>query len=171
MTSLSGSKPSHRPDFNIQHPSYLTDHSLGSLVTTTTMADQQQPTDTHGLVEQEPLTGLNIISDATTKGNTSQQSNALAEIDLNSASNFNSNISVSTTLKPAADPKQVSIAEPNEETSGVNENLEVALAEGDDHEDRVDDDVGGAGMQMEVGGIKKKSKKKKPKSKRGRVRY
>ena len=134
------------------------------------MADNQQPTDTHAGVEQEPLTGLNITSDVTTKGNTSKESTALAEVNSNSVSNVNSNTSVSTKHNSAAEPKNVSIAEPNEETGGVDENLEVVLPEGDDHEDRVDDDVGGANMQMEVGGKRKKNKKKKPKSKRGLVR-
>ena len=154
---------------NIQHPSSLTDNSLGSLVTAITMADKQS-TDMPGVVEQEPLTGLNIVSDATTKGSTFKESTALTEIDANSASNVINNTCVSTKPKSATDTKQVSIAEPNEETSGVNEDLEVALPEGDDHEDRVDDDVGGAGMQMGVGVTKKKKKKKKPKSRRGLVR-
>ena len=129
------------------------------------MGDKQKPTETHTGVEQEPLTGLNITSDATSK-----ESTVLTEVDSNSASIVNRNKSVSTKPKSAADPKKVSIAEPNEETSGVDENLELALPEGDDHEDGVDDDVGGANMQMEVGGKRKKNKKKKPKSKRGLVR-
>lgn len=154
---------------NIQHPSSLTDHSPGSLKSTITMADEQQPTDTHSIVEHEPLTGLNIISDATTNSSTFEESIALAEIDANSVSKVDNNTCVSTMPKSAADLRQVSIAEPNEETSGVNENFEVALPDGNDHEDRVDSDAGGAEMQMGVGGIKKK-KKKRPKSKRGLVR-
>lgn len=134
------------------------------------MADKQEPTDTHTGIEQEPLTGLNITSDATTKGNTSKESTTLAEVDSNSVSNVDSNNSVSTKPHSAADPRKVSVAEPIEETSGIDENLELALPEGDDHEDRVDDDVGGTNMQMEVGGKQKKRKKRKPKSKRGLVR-
>ena len=130
------------------------------------MADQQQPTDMHGVIKQEPLTGLNIISDATTNSNTSKKSTALPVVDSNSVSNINDNSSVNTNSNSAADPKKVSITEPNGETSGVDQNLEVALG---DHEDRVDDDIGGANMQMGVGGKKKKSKKK-PKSQRGLVR-
>ena len=135
------------------------------------MADTQEPTDTHTGVEQEPLTGLNITSDGTTKGNTSKESTVLAEVDSNPASNVSRNNFVSTKPIFASDPKKVSIAEPNEETGGVDANLEIALPEGDDHEDRADDDVGGANMQMEVGGKRKKNKKKKPKSKRGLVRF
>ena len=46
----------------------------------------------------------------------------------------------------------------------------MVLPEGEDHEDGLDDDVGGSNMQMEIGEKKKKSKKKKkPKSKRGLV--
>lgn len=133
------------------------------------MTDQQRHTGTHAVVEQEPLTGLNLISDATTNDDTSKKS-VLAEVDPNSVSNVSSNASVNTKSRSAADPKKVSIAEPNEEASGVDENLELALPGGEDHEDRLDDDIGGANMQMEVGGKKKKSKKKKPKSQRGLVR-
>lgn len=131
------------------------------------MTDQQRHTGTHAVVEKEPLTGLNLISDATTNDDTSKKSTVLAEVDPNSVSNVSSNASVNTKSRSAADPKKVSIAEPNEEASGVDENLEIVLPGGEDHEDRLDDDIGGANMQMEVGGKKKKSKKKKPKSQRG----
>ena len=53
----------------------------------------------------------------------------------------------------------------NEDSSGVAENLEVALPEGEDHEDGLDDDVGGSNMQMESG---KKKLRKTDKSKRPR---
>ena len=125
------------------------------------MADQQQHSDTSGDVEQEPLTGLNLLSNATADGNTSKTSTALTEVDPNSVSNVN------TKSKSTTDPKKVSIAEPNMETGGVDENVEVA---GDDHEKRLDDDIDGASLQMGVGGKKKKNKKK-PKSQRGLVRF
>ena len=116
------------------------------------MADQEQYTDTKDVAERESL------------------GTALAEVDQNSRSNANSNESVNTKSKPAANAKHVSIAEPSEEASGVDENLEVALPEGEGHEVRLDDDIGGANTQMEIGG-KKKNKKKKPKSQRGLVRF
>lgn len=116
------------------------------------MADQQQHTDTNDVVEQEPL------------------STALAELDQNSVSNAKSNDSVNTKSKPATNPKHVSIAEPSEKASAVDENLELALPEGEGHEVTLDDDIDGANMQMGVGGKKKKSKKK-PKSQRGLVRF
>lgn len=146
---------------------YLTVCALGSSVATNTMADQQQHKDTNGVIEQEPLTGLNLISDATANANTSKKSTALTEVDPNSVSNVNGNISVNSNSKSTTDPKKVSMAEPNNETGGVNKNLEVA---GDDHENRLGDDIDGANMQMGVGGKKKKSKKK-PKSQRGLVRF
>ncbi len=117
------------------------------------MPDQQQHTDTNDVVEQEPL------------------STALAELDQNSVSNAKSNDPVNTKSKPATNPKHVSIAEPSEEPSGVDENLKVTLPEGEGHEVALDDDIGGENMQMEVGGKKKKNKKKKPKSQRGLVRF
>ncbi len=117
------------------------------------MADQQQHTDTNDVVEQEPL------------------STALAELDQNSVSNAKSNDSVNTKSKPATNPKHVSIAEPSEKASAVDENLELALPEGEGHEVTLDDDIDGANMQMEVGAKKKKNKKKKPKSQRGLVRF
>ena len=122
------------------------------------MADGQQHTSSSAVVEQEPLTGLNL---------TSRKSAALAEVDLNSESNINSDASFNTDSKSA--PKKVSIAEPDEEASGVNENLEIALPEGIDNEDRLDDDTGGANMPVGVG--EKKKKKKKPKSQRGLVGF
>lgn len=133
------------------------------------MADRQQLTATDDVIEMEPLTGLNLISDATTNGNISKKSTIWAEVDSNSVSNVNDNASVNTKSKSAADPKTVSIAEPNEEASGIDENLEVALPEGEDHEE--DDNIDGTNMHMEVGGKKKKSKKRKPKSQRGLVRF
>lgn len=134
------------------------------------MADQKQPTADKKTFEREPLTGLNLTSDATTTSDTYEKSTALAEVDPNSVSHGNSNTSISATSKPAADPKKMSITEPNEDASGVDDNIEVVLPEGEDHEDGLDDDVGGSNMQMEVGEKKKKSKKKKkPKSKRGLV--
>lgn len=135
------------------------------------MTDQQQHTGTHATVEQEPLTGLNLISDPTANDNTSKKTAALAEVDPNSVSNVSSNASVNIKSRSSANPKKVSITEPNEEVDGVDESLEVVLPEGGDHQDRLDDDVGGATMQMEVGGKKKKSKKRKPKSQRGLVRF
>lgn len=130
------------------------------------MADGQQQTSNSAAVEQEPLTGLNLISDASTNG-TSRKSAALAEVDLNSVSNINSDASLNTESKSA--PKKVSIAEPDEEASGVNENLEIALPEGIDNEDRLDDETGGANMPLGVG--EKKKKKRKPKSQRGLVGF
>ena len=131
------------------------------------MADGQQHTSSSAVVEQEPLTGLNIISDASTNGNTSRKSAALAEVDLNSVSNINSDASLNTESKSV--PKKVSIADADEQASGVNENLEIALPEGIDNEDRLDDDTGGANMPVGVG--EKKKKKKKPKSQRGLVGF
>ena len=131
------------------------------------MADGQQHTSRSAVVEQEPLTGLNLISDASTNGNTSRKSAALAEVDLNSVSNINSDASIHAESKSA--PKKVSIAVPDEEASGVKENLEIALPEGIDNEDRLDDDVGGANRQVGVG--EKKKKKRKPKSQRGLVGF
>lgn len=133
------------------------------------MADQQQHTGTNGAVEQEPLTGLNLITDAITNGNTSNESNALAEVDPNSVSNVNSSGSINTQVESATDLKQVLFAEPNEKASGVDENLEIALLEGDDYEDIGDGDIGESNMPMGVGEKKKKKKKKKPKSQRGLV--
>lgn len=131
------------------------------------MADGPQQTSNSAAVEQKPLSGLNLISDASTNGNTSRKSAALAEVDLNSVSNINSDASLNTESKSA--PKKVSIAEPDEEASGVNENLEIALPEGIDNGDRLDDDAGGANMPVGVG--EKKKKKKKPKSQRGLVGF
>ena len=133
------------------------------------MADQQQHTGTNGVIKQEPLTGLNLISNTPTNGKDSKKSTALAEVDTNAVSNVNSNAPVNTKSKPVADQKRVSIAEPSEEASRADENLEVALPEGEDHEDRSDDDIGGVDMEMGVGEKKKRGKKKKPKSKRGLV--
>lgn len=135
------------------------------------MADQKQHRDMNGVIEQEPLTGLNLISDATTNANSSMKSNALAEVDPISVSNFNVNSSVNTSFKSTTDLKKVSIAEANEEAGGINESHEVVLPEGEDIEDRLADDIDEANVQMEVGEKKKKSKKKKPKSQRGLVRF
>ena len=135
------------------------------------MTDQQQQTGEKTVVEQEPLTGLNIISDATTTSNPSTKSTALAEVDPNSMSHVNSSTSISIQSKSTADPKKVSIAEPKEDPSGINEDLEVTLPEGEDHDHRLDDDVGEGNMQMAVAEKKKKSRKKKPKSQRGLVRF
>lgn len=135
------------------------------------MADQQQHTGTNTVIEPEPLTGLNLISDITTNGNNSEKSTAMADVDPNSVSNVNSNLSVNTESQSAAVPNKVSTTEPNGEASGVDENLEVALPEGENHEEGLEDDIGGANMQMGVGEKKKKSKKRKPKSKRGLVQF
>ena len=134
------------------------------------MADQQQNTGTNGAVEQEPLTGLNLITDATTNDNISNESNPLAGVDPNSITTVNSRGSINPQVESAIDVKHVSFAEPNEEASGVDENLELALLEGDDHEDTWGGDIGEANMPMGVGDKKKKKKKKKkPKSQRGLV--
>lgn len=129
------------------------------------MAEQQQHIATDDVVEIEPLTGLNLISDATTNVNIPKKSTILAEVDPNSVSNVNDDAPVNTNSKSAAEPKTVSIAEPNEEARGIDENLEVALPEGEDHEE--DDNIDGTNMHMEVGAKKRKSKKRKPKSQRG----
>ena len=133
------------------------------------MADQQQHTGTNGAVEQEPLTGLNLITDATTNGNISNESNALAGVDPNTVTNVNSSGSISPQVESAIDIKHVSFTEPNEEASGIDENLELALLEGNDHEDTWGGNIGEANMPMGVGDKKKKKKKKKPKSQRGLV--
>lgn len=135
------------------------------------MADQQQHKDMNDVVQQEPLTGLSLISDARANANTSKKSTALAEVNPNSVSNINGSAAVITDPKTAMNSKNVSIVEPNEEVGCVNENLEVALPEGDDHEDRLEEDVDGANTQMAVGEKRKRSKKKKPKSQRGLVRF
>ena len=134
------------------------------------MADQQQHTNMNSVVEQEPLTGLNVILDTSTGGNTSKKSNALAKANPHSVSNINSNTSVNTDSKSAGDPKEVSMAEPNKGASAIDENLEVALPEGKDDEDRLDEDVGGLNMQAGIGEKKKKNKRK-PKSQRGLVSF
>ncbi|CAD6563964.1 MAG: hypothetical protein ASARMPRED_002593 [Alectoria sarmentosa] len=132
------------------------------------MADKKQHKDVNGVIEQEPLTGLNLISDATINANSAMKSNALTEVDPNSVSNFNVNASDNTNSKSTTDLKKVSIAEVNEEAGGINESHEVALPEGEDIEDRLADEIDGANVQMDVGEKKKKkSKKKKPKSQRG----
>ncbi|CAD6576268.1 MAG: hypothetical protein ASARMPREDX12_007814 [Alectoria sarmentosa] len=132
------------------------------------MADQKQHKDMNGVIEQEPLIGLNLISDATINANSAMKSNALTEVDPNSVSNFNVNASDNTNSKSTTDLKKVSIAEVNEEAGGINESHEVALPEGEDIEDRLADEIDGANVQMDVGEKKKKkSKKKKPKSQRG----
>lgn len=131
------------------------------------MADQQQHKDAGGIIEQEPLTGLNLISDATANTKTANKSTALTEVDPNFVSNVNGHISVNSKSQSTTNSKKVSIAEPNEEAGGVNENLEAALPEGEDHENRLENDIDGANMQMGVGEKKKKSKKRRPKSQRG----
>ena len=136
------------------------------------MADQKQHKDMNGVIEQEPLIGLNLISDATINANSAMKSNALTEVDPNSVSNFNVNASDNTNSKSTTDLKKVSIAEVNEEAGGINESHEVALPEGEDIEDRLADEIDGANVQMDVGEKKKKkSKKKKPKSQRGLVQF
>ena len=131
-------------------------------------ADQLQHTGTDTVVDPEPLTGLNIISDMTANGNISEKPIALAEVDHNLVSNVDSNASVDTKSKT----KKVSVVEPNKDFSDVDENLEIAVPEGEEKEDGPDDDIDGTNMQMEIGGKKKKNKKKKkkPKSQRGLVR-
>lgn len=134
------------------------------------MADQQQHTETTDIVEQDSFTGYSHISDAPTKFNTSKESTPLAEVDPESVSNINCNASVNADSRSAAESKTVSIVEPNEEADGVDENIELALPEGEDQEDRLDVDIARADMQMGVGEKKKKNKKKKSKSQRGLVR-
>ena len=130
------------------------------------MADQQQHTNMNSVVEQEPLTGLNVISDTSTDGNTSKKSNALAKANPHSVSN--SNTSVNTESKSVGDSKKVSIAEPNKEARAIDDNLEVP--EGKDDEDRLEEDIGGLNMQAGIGEKKKKNKRK-PKSQRGLVSF
>lgn len=129
------------------------------------MPDEISSKDTKIVVEQELMPGLTIVSNFSTDGNASQTT-VVVEDDSKSVSNINSNDSVNTKPKLTPDPKKVSIVEPKEEASGTNEDLEVALQEGENHEDRLEDDIG---MQTGVAKKKKKSKKK-PKSQRGLVR-
>ena len=133
------------------------------------MAAEKQHTELNDVVEQEPLTGLNLISDTPVNVNTFKKSTALAEIDPNLVSKANDNTSATTESKSAADAKHVSIAGADEEIIGADSNLEVALPEGEDIEDNLDNDVRGPSMQMGVGEKKKKNRKKKPKSQRGLV--
>ena len=128
-------------------------------------AYQLQRTGTKTAVDPEPLTGLNIVSDTTANGHISEKPIALAEVDRNSVADMHSNASVDNKFTN----KKVSVVEPNKEFSAVDENLEIAVPQGEEKEDRLDDDIGGTNMQMEIGGKKNNKNKKKTKSQRGLV--
>ena len=126
------------------------------------MAAESQPTEPHSAVEHEPLTGLNLASDAPSNNITSRQSSAIAQVDPEVVSKANSN------PKPAAEPKKVSITEAGEETAGVDKSFEIASPVDEDNENELDNNIGGFNTHTGVG-EKKKKKKKKPKSQRGLV--
>ena len=128
-------------------------------------ADQLQHTDTKIVVDPEPLTGLNIISDTTANGHISEKPIALAEVDRNLVSNMDSKASIDNKSKN----KKVSVVEPSNEFSVVDENLEIAVPKGEEKEDGLDDDIGGTNIQMETGGKMNNENKKRPKSQRGLV--
>lgn len=70
------------------------------------------------------------------------------------------------------DMENVVEQQPVDKASGIDENLEIALREGEGHEDDREHDFGGDNAQMEFGEKKRKNrKKKKPKTKRGLVRF
>ena len=133
------------------------------------MADEQRHTDRNSLVETDPSTGPNIVSNASINSNTSNKSLVLAEADSTSISKLNSNLSVNIKPKSSADPKRVSIAETNEEEGGSDGNRKLALPEVEDDGERLDKDIGGSNMPIGLGEKKKKNRKKKPKSQRGLV--
>ena len=134
------------------------------------MAAESQRTEPHSAVEHEPLTGLNLTSDAPSNDNTSRQSSAMAQVDPEAVSKANSNPSATTNSKLAAEHKKVSVAETVEEASGVDKSFEIASLEDKDNEDKLDDDIGGFNTHTDIGEKKKKKKKKKkPKSQRGLV--
>ena len=128
-------------------------------------ADQLHHTGAKTVVEPEPLTGLNVISDTTVNGHISANPTALAEIDHNLVSNMDSNAFVDT----KSESKKVSVAEPNKEFNDVDKNLEIAVPEREEKEDGLNDDIEGTNMQMEIGGKKKTKNKKKSKGQRGLV--
>ena len=143
-----------------------TDYDVDSLVITINMAaDQLQHTGTKTVVDPEPLTGLNMISDTTVNSHISGNPMALAEVDHNLVSDMDSNASVDTKSKS----KKVSVAEPKKAFSDVDDNLEIAVPEREEKEDRLNDDIDGTNTQMEIGGKKRNRNKKKPKSQRGLV--
>ena len=129
-------------------------------------ADQLQHTGTRFVIDPEPLTGLNIVTDTTANGHVSEKPTALAEVDHNLVSSMDSNVSVDRESKS----KKVVVIEPNKDFSDVVENLEIAVPKGEEKEHELDDDIDGTNMQMESGDKKKKKKKRKPKSQRGLVR-
>ena len=133
------------------------------------MATEQQLTKTNNVMEQESLTGLNLISINSANGNSSKKSTALTEVDPNSVSKANDNASATTESNSASHLKKTSIAEASEEASGKDTTLEAASPGDKDDEENLDDDIGGLNAQMGVGEMKKKRKKRKPKSKRGLV--
>ena len=137
------------------------------------MAAEQQHTKTNMANEQEPLTGLNSMSDTSPNAKTSSNSAALAEVDPNSVSIINSNASATSESKSSKDLKTVSIAEAKDGASGneiIFEALEVASPDDQNDEDQLDDHIGVSNVQTGLGEKKKKNKKKKPKSQRGLVR-
>lgn len=137
------------------------------------MAAEQQHTKTNMANEQEPLTGLDSMSDTSPNANTSSNSTALTEVDPKSVSNINTNASATTESHSGKDLKKVSIVEAKEGASGNDitfEALEVASPDGQNDEDQLDDEIGVSNVQIESGEKKKKSKKRKPKSQRGLVR-
>ena len=133
------------------------------------MADEQQHTDRNNLVETDPLTGLNIVSNDSINSSASNRSLEFAEADSNSISKLTSNLSVNSKPKSPADPKRVSIAETNEEEGGSDGNRNLALPGVEDDGERLDKDNGGSDMPIGLGEKKKKKKKRKPKSQRGLV--
>ena len=137
-----------------------------SVITINMAADQLQHNGTKFVIDPEPLTGLNIVTDTTANGQVSEKPIALAEVDHNLVSNMDSNASVDRESKS----KKVVVVEPNNDFSDVVENLEIAVPKGEEKENELDDDIDGTNVQMESGDKKKKKKKRKPKSKRGLVR-
>ena len=137
------------------------------------MAAESQHTEPHSAVEHEPLTGLNLTLDTPSNDNandnTNKESSAMADVDPKAVSKANSNPSVTTNSKPAAEHKKVSIAETGEERSKVEKSFEKYSLVDEDNEDKLDDDIGGLNTHTGIGEKKKKKKKKKPKSQRGLV--
>ena len=116
------------------------------------------------------MTQVGLISDTLANANISQKSNALTNMGSNSVLKVNNSTSMNTSSEPNGDVMEVPITEPNDKASGVDENLEIALPEGQGHEHDREHVFGDTSSPMEFGERKRKNKKKKPKSKRGLVR-
>ena len=123
------------------------------------MATEQQLTKTNNVMEQESLTGLNLISINSANGNSSKKSTALTEVDPNSVSKANDNASATTESNSASHLKKTSIAEASEEASGKDTTLEAASPGDKDDEENLDDDIGGLNAQMGVGEMKKSGRR------------